>query len=127
MTTITVEVSDELATRLAPHAKQLPTLLPVALDLLLTQASEAAEVVTNTEYPLLHEVMDFLLSRPTPNDILAFRVSATAQERLEALLDKNREDHLTPNEMAELETYSQINHLLILLKAQAQRLSPVSN
>ena len=65
-------------------------------------------------------MMDFLVSRPTPEQIIAFKVSPAAQARLESLLDKNREDELTDDELAELDTYEQINHLLILLKAHAR-------
>jgi hypothetical protein len=35
------------------------------------------------------------------------------------LLDKNRESTLNPMEIAELDVYEQLEHLMILLKARA--------
>jgi hypothetical protein len=46
---------------------------------------------------------------------------------LELLLDKNREESLTAAETAELDTYQQINHLFILLKARARQTLSTSN
>lgn len=43
------------------------------------------------------------------------------QERLEALLDTNREGVLSPLEQAELDAYQQVDHLMILLKVRAHQ------
>jgi hypothetical protein len=59
-----------------------------------------------------------LVTRPTPQDILAFKVSPLAQNRLILLLDKNREGSLTASEVAELDAYEQLEHLMILMKAR---------
>jgi hypothetical protein len=67
-------------------------------------------------------VLDFLITRPTPEEIVAFKVSAEAQERLRTLLDKNREGSLTEIEAAELDLYEQLEHMMILLKAKAHAL-----
>ncbi|MFM7425097.1 MAG: hypothetical protein ACKO7W_08925, partial [Elainella sp.] len=65
------------------------------------------------------EVLDFLVASPTPQDIIAFKVSPEAQERLRILLDKNRENSLTAAEVAELDVYEQLEHLMILIKSRA--------
>ncbi len=39
------------------------------------------------------EVLDFLLSQPTPEQIIALRASETAQERLRYLLDGNPQQY----------------------------------
>ncbi|MEQ9623155.1 hypothetical protein [Coleofasciculus chthonoplastes] len=65
------------------------------------------------------EVLDFLITRPTPQEITTFKISAEAQERLRTLLDKNREGTLTETEATELDLYEQLEHLMILLKAKA--------
>ena len=119
MTTITLEVSDELAARLAPLRDRLPKLLSIALELfpadvpLTLPASEALN-------PAFDEMVDFLASGPTPQQIVAFKVSPATQARLEELLEKNAEGGLTGDEAAELEVYEQINHIMILLKARAR-------
>lgn len=67
------------------------------------------------------EVLAFLLSSPTPAQIIDFRASDAAQERLRYLLDANRSGTLTPAERAELEEASQLNHFITLLKAKAHK------
>lgn len=65
------------------------------------------------------EVMDFLLSAPTPQQVLAMRPSEAAQERLRYLLDGNRNNTLNDAERAELEAYSQLEHFVRRLKVRA--------
>jgi hypothetical protein len=65
------------------------------------------------------EVLSFLLSAPTPNQIIAFHASEDAQHRLRSLLDANHIGNLAAEERAELEEASQINHFFVLLKAKA--------
>ena len=124
MSTITLEVPEELATRLAPLRDQLPRLLALALDLYpagLPLTASASEAV----HPAFREMIDFLASGPTPEQIVSFKISPAAQARLEELLDKNREDGLTDDEAAELDVYEQVNHVLLLLKARARPMSPL--
>ncbi|MBZ0316601.1 MAG: hypothetical protein K8L91_09295 [Anaerolineae bacterium] len=66
------------------------------------------------------EVMDFLLSGPTPEQVLAMRPSEAAQERMRYLLDGNRNNTLNDAERAELEAYSQLEHFIRRLKVRAR-------
>jgi hypothetical protein len=66
------------------------------------------------------EVMDFLLSAPTPEAVIALRPSQAAQERLRYLLDGNRNEALNDAERGELETYLQVEHFVRRLKIRAQ-------
>lgn len=65
------------------------------------------------------EVMAFLLSSPTPQQIIDFRASDGAQRRLRYLLDVNRNGTLTPEEASELEVASNVNQFMMTLKAKA--------
>jgi hypothetical protein len=67
------------------------------------------------------EVLDFLLTSPSPQAIIDFHASPDAQERLRDLLEANRQGTLTPEERAELEEASQLNHFVMLLKAKAHK------
>ncbi len=67
------------------------------------------------------EVLDFLISAPTPEQIIAFHASETAQERLRMLLDSNRNGTLTAEGKAELDEMSQMNRLVTLIKARAMK------
>jgi hypothetical protein len=124
MAELTIHVPDELAQRLKPLQDRLPELLTRLAEALSprTVSADVLSLVTNpTDAPLAYaEVLDFLLTRPTPQDIVAFRVSPSAQARLRALLDKNREDELNAAEAAELDLYEQLEHLMLLLKAKAR-------
>ena len=65
--------------------------------------------------------MGFLLSSPTPQQIIDFRASDNAQRRLRYLLDANRNETLTPDERAELDEASNINQFMMTLKAEAYK------
>lgn len=66
------------------------------------------------------EVLDFLLSAPTPEAVIALRPSPTAQARLRSLLDGNRNATLSDAERAELESYLQLEHFVRRLKTRAR-------
>jgi hypothetical protein len=121
MSTITLQVPDELAARLAPLHDQLPRLLSMALELYPASLPLAASI-PEAAHPAFREMIDFLASGPTPEQIVSFRASPAVQARLEDLLDKNREQGLSDDEAAELDVYEQVNHVLLLLKARARPL-----
>lgn len=118
MTTITLDVPQELAEELQTVNDELPELLLMALQIRqLTSKSSWSSVATS---PVFSEMLDFLAGGPTPQEIIDFKVSPVAQSRLEELLEKNRESQLSSAEASELDTFQQVNHIFILLKARAQ-------
>lgn len=118
---LTIQIPDELAERLEPLHSRLPQLLWLLLDADVQQTSEQPKVNTQTVEisEVYQEVLDFLIKRPTPEEIIAFKVSSQVQMQLEALLEKNRSASLTQMELAQLDVYEQLEHLMILLKARA--------
>ncbi len=68
----------------------------------------------------IDEVLDFLLSQPTPEQIINLRASEGAQLRLRYLLDGSRNNTLNDSERAELEAYIQLDNLVSRLKARAR-------
>lgn len=114
MTTITLEVPDELAAQVVALGGRLPDLLARVLKPEPTVKNGLASS------PLYREITDFLATDPSPEKIAGFKISAAAQNRLEDLLDKNQEEGLTAKETAELDAYLQARDLMILLKADAQ-------
>jgi hypothetical protein len=117
---LTIQIPDELAERLEPLQNRLPELLWRLLDIEPRQTTEQplanAETINIPE--VYQEVLDFLIKRPTPEEIIAFKVSPHTQRRLQGLLEKNRSGSLTPMEIGELDVYEQLEHLMILLKAR---------
>ncbi len=128
MTTITLEVPDDLAIRLSPPQGGSPKLLIQALVMQSLDSLFAGQDAANGESrgadinsPVYLEAFDFLTSRPTLEQIAEFKISASLQDRVEELLGKNRENGLTEQEAAEMNTFLKINHIMILLKAHAQK------
>lgn len=120
MATITLELNDDLVERLHSVGDRLPQLLSHALD---SAGIPGGHVPADPTTPAWLEAIDFLAKSPSPQQIIEFKLSPEAQERLEDLLDGLRSNDLTPTEEAELETYRQINHLFVILKARARGLS----
>ena len=72
-------------------------------------------------HPAHESMLDFLVEKATPEEILAFKVSDAEQERASELLDKQNEGTLTPDEEAELEVIRQLDLLYMALRAKALR------
>lgn len=70
---------------------------------------------------ITEEVLNFLVSTPTPEQIVAFHVSDLAQERLRDLLDRNREDLLTQEERYELDEVSRVDQFFTMIKYRAMK------
>lgn len=66
-----------------------------------------------------NEVDEFLTSTPTPEQIIAFRPSQPAQERLRSLLEANQNGTLTPDESMELDATMGVENFMRRLKIKA--------
>ena len=71
--------------------------------------------------PAYQEVYQFLVSSPTPEQIIAFRPSETTQERVRQLLAANKTNRLTAEEQAELDEFERVNHFVSMLKIYARQ------
>ena len=109
MVEIKMQVSDDLAQRLQPLVDWLPAVLELSLVGFKTPAVQTAS-----------EILSFLTQSPSPNDVMAYHVSDRAQERLRRLLAINEAGLASETEQAELDEIGQIEHVMVLLKAQAQ-------
>lgn len=87
--------------------------LPTALELWLAGfKTPTAQTAT--------EVIEFLEQGPSPTQVAAYTVSERAQKRLQRLLALNQASLLSAEEQAELDELETLDHLLVLLKAQAR-------
>jgi hypothetical protein len=66
------------------------------------------------------EVVDFIAAGTTPQNVIDFRPSEAAQERLEKLISREKEGSLSSEEKFELDHYLQLEHLMRLAKARAR-------
>ncbi len=63
-------------------------------------------------------LVDLLVQVGNRQEILKFRLDSEAQSRLDQLLEKNRSRAISPEEISELETFEQFEHVVRLLKAR---------
>ncbi len=110
MVQVTMQLPDQLAFRIMPARQWMPAILELSLAGLRTPASETAA-----------EVIEFLLSSPSSDQLVAYHVSERAQSRLQRLMALNEAGLLSEDEARELDELERIEHMVIMLKAQAMR------
>jgi uncharacterized protein YciU (UPF0263 family) len=64
-------------------------------------------------------VVELLVERLTPEEILAFKVSPEEQERVRFLRERNNDGTITPEEYSELEKAVSFERLFLVLKTRA--------
>jgi hypothetical protein len=124
MAQLTIEIPDELAQRLAPYKNQISEIFANLVNtssLLenLTDKLDLSGTPSRTELPTYLEIIDFLVNRPTSEQIAKFKVSERSQVRLRELLQKNRDANLVSSEIAELNLYEQLDTLMAMIKVRA--------
>lgn len=67
------------------------------------------------------EIVDFIAAGASPQNVVAFRPSETAKERVADLMLREKTASLLPDEKSELDHYLQLEHLMRLAKARARR------
>jgi hypothetical protein len=94
------------------------------LDLLDNSPSKEYDVFVMNTVKAYEEVIDFIAAGTTPQNVIAFRPSEAAQERVTDLLSREKEGELSREEKSELDHYLQIEHLMRLAKARARDFLP---
>ena len=108
MTTVTLELNDDLARQLALSQYRLPEIIALGLNKLSPLPAQVYSYI-----------LSFLASAPTPDQLVEFRPTPEMKDRLEVLLEKSQSDSLTDLERQELAEYERIEHVVIMLKARA--------
>ena len=110
MVEMTVQVPEKLAARIGASGAWLPTIFELGLTLFRTKASVTAM-----------ELVSFLETNPLPEKVLAYHASRRSHLRLERLLALNEANLLSEKENQELDELEKIEHLVVMLKAQAAK------
>ncbi|MEO6907375.1 MAG: hypothetical protein ABI210_05755 [Abditibacteriaceae bacterium] len=66
------------------------------------------------------EVIEFIASGTTPNNVIAFHPSQASKDRVETLIQRKKAAEISEEENSELEHYMQLEHLMRLAKARAR-------
>jgi hypothetical protein len=107
---LTLTIPDELATRIRAVEDRLPEILELGLREWLSAPAH---------YAGLNDLLETLARLPSPEEVLALSPAPTLQDRIEQLLDKNRNGGLSGDEQKEWARYEYIEHLIRLAKARA--------
>lgn len=107
MVQMIMQLPDDLAEKVRPLGLWMPTLIELSFVGFRTLATAAVA-----------EVTEFLTRNPAPQEVLSFHVSEPAQARLRRLLTLNEAGLLAEAEQLELDELQQLEHILIMLKAQ---------
>jgi hypothetical protein len=67
------------------------------------------------------EVIDFIAAGSTPDEVASFRPSEATRERVADLIRLEKGPGHSTDEAAELSKYLQLEHIMRLAKARAQR------
>jgi len=110
MAQITIEVPEDLAKQLDAVSDRLPGLL--------MRVCNPGSPVPDEVY---RYILDFLASNPSPQAMVDFQLSPAMQERVSALLEKNRAQILTAAESAELDGYERLNRFVRKFKIQTMQ------
>lgn len=70
---------------------------------------------------LFEDILDFLASTPTPEQIIAFEPSEALKQHLAYLLEQNRHDTLSEDQRVELDEFLRMNHFMTMLKLRARQ------
>ena len=103
----TIILPDELAERVAPFSRWLPTVLEISLLKLKTPATETAS-----------ELITFLATNPSAQEVEAYHASERSQARMSQLLALNQAGVISKAEAEELDELLKLEHVVISLKAQ---------
>lgn len=108
---ITLDLSEELVSRLNSIEDKLSQVIELGLRELNASSQNGFNGIA--------EVLEFLATLPTPEEIIALRPSKTLQNQISNLLEKHRESNLTDTEARMLEQYQYLEHLIRKAKAKA--------
>lgn len=108
---ITLDLPEELVSRLSSLQDKLPQILELGLREL--------NASSRTGFSGAAEVVEFLATLPTPEEIIALRPTEALQTQIANLLEKNRTQGLTSAEAQIWEQYEYLEHLIRMAKAKA--------
>lgn len=65
------------------------------------------------------EILEFLVEQIPAESLAKFKASPEARQRVWALIEKERESGLLPEEKVELDDFLRLEHLVLMAKAKA--------
>jgi len=78
--------------------------------------------MSNAAIPSYLEIIDFIATGTTPQAVVDYHPSADAQQRVAALIERDKDGKLSPEEKAELDHFMDLEHILRMAKARARQI-----
>ena len=69
---------------------------------------------------IYEEVVELIASEPTAAQVIAFTPSEEAKNHFWDLVNREKNDQISPEEKSELDHYMQVEHIMRLAKARAR-------
>jgi hypothetical protein len=76
---------------------------------------------TRTKPSLYSELVD-LVANSDPQGVVEFRLSPKTARRVEALINREKKNRITPSESEELNTYMHLSQIVMLAQARAHKI-----
>jgi hypothetical protein len=108
---ITIDLPEDMIGKLEPLRSELPQILALGLKEFQANPSQGISGLT--------EILEFLAQLPSPQEILALRLSDSLQTEVEDLLEKSKQGSLTHEEQRLWQQYEFLEHLVRMAKAKA--------
>jgi hypothetical protein len=104
---LTIDIPDHLAAQLEPEREHLVEIIARGLRRSSPKLSD-----------LRREVISFFAGQPDAKQIVEFRPSSKATERMQDLLRRNTENRLTQDELAELDEMCEVDRFVSSIKTE---------
>jgi len=72
--------------------------------------------------PIYAEIIEFIAAGTTPQSVADFLPSPESQQKLAALMEREKAGTLTPEEKAEIDHFMELEHILRMAKARARQI-----
>jgi hypothetical protein len=72
--------------------------------------------------PAYFEIIEFIAAGTTPDAVAQFLPSPEAQRRVAELIEREKEEGLSQEEVAELDHFMELEHILRMAKAKARQI-----
>ena len=72
--------------------------------------------------PIYAEIIEFIAAGTTPQSVADFLPSPESQQKLAALLEREKAGTLTPEQKAEIDHFLELEHILRMAKARARQI-----
>jgi hypothetical protein len=73
------------------------------------------------------ESIDFIAGGTTPETVVAFHPSESAQQRVAELIERSKAGVISAEDQSELKDYLQLERIMIMAKAQARKRIQLGN